>query len=597
MLFLCIVSLSQCLEKITGLIFMYEFISKRIVLLLLIIGQSSCSTDNNEVSQGALIQSQETAAISQQVYNALLGELYSYYGDIDRSLQHYTQVIDENNSPELARRITKLAAKSHDNETAMQAVQQWIELDPESVDAHQYLALLNIRTNKARAAAKELLWIHAYLEKKNKNGFAFVASLVSFEPDKKAAYQAFKYFAQQSDHPDEANLALAVLAMNSADFEEVLTVVKKPMKSFKKAIREPAALIYAKAMMNLDREKEAINRLKPLINKTKNPDLKLEYARLLVLDEQYDKANELFTDLYEQYPDNVDILYTLGLLYIDMQKFNKAEPLFKRLSTMDKQHRSDESHYFLGKIYQAQKSNKKALKEYYLAENTLFHQEAVESIAKLLFKTDGIEVAQKYLQSRLAKIVEPKKKVALQLVKGQLLYNIKRYQDALTVYNQALMILPNNLDVLYARSLIYSQLGKIQQAEVDLKIILKKKPNNVTALNALGYSLVCHTERFTEARGFIAKALALKPDDPAILDSMGWVEFRLGNYVAAESLLRKAYNTLPDPEVASHLIEILSTNKKAKEAQSILKEMLKKYPDDKRLKVLQKKVSQLHISN
>jgi thioredoxin-like negative regulator of GroEL len=180
----------------------------------------------------------------------------------------------------------------------MQAVQQWIELDPESVDAHQYLALLNIRTNKARAAAKELLWIHAYLEKKKKNGFAFVASLVSFESDKKTAYQAFKYFAQQSDHPDEANLALAVLAMNSADFEEVLKVVKKPMESFKKAIREPAALIYAKAMMNLDREKEAIKRLKPLINKTKNPDLKLEYARLLVLDEQYDKANELFTDLY-----------------------------------------------------------------------------------------------------------------------------------------------------------------------------------------------------------------------------------------------------------------------------------------------------------
>jgi hypothetical protein len=106
---------------------MYEFISKRIVLLLLIIGQSSCSIDNNEVSQGALIQSQETAAISKQVYNALLGELYSYYGDIERSLQHYTQVIDENNSPELSRRITKLAAKSHDNETAMQAVQQWIE--------------------------------------------------------------------------------------------------------------------------------------------------------------------------------------------------------------------------------------------------------------------------------------------------------------------------------------------------------------------------------------------------------------------------------------------------------------------------------------
>jgi tetratricopeptide (TPR) repeat protein len=575
---------------------MRDFISKQMLLLVLIMGQTSCSIDSDTPPE-SITHSNNSARVSQQVYNALLGEMYSYYGDINKSLFHYMQVIENNDSPDVAKRITKLAARSNDNESAMQAVRQWVSLDPESVDAHQFLALLNIRMNNPHAAAKELLWVYHYLDKKNKNGFAFVASLVGFEANKEVAYQAFKLFAQKSKNPNEASLALAALAINSGNYKEVISVVKRPMESSKIRVRNRAALFYAKAMMHLKQEKEAIKRLKPLIRHSENADLKLEYARLLVLDKQYERANVLFKKLYKQYPNNADILYTLGLLYLDMQRFDEAQPLFERLSQMPNRGKSDESHYFLGQIYQAQKQNQKAILAYTRAEDTLFNDEAESSIAKLLFKTKGLAKARGYLQTRMAKTVAPAKILMLRLMDGQLLYNAKHYQEALLIYKTILDSRPDNFDGLYSRSLTYTQMGDIKNAEQDLKKILQKTPNNVTALNALGYSLACHTTRFDEAKGFITQALKLNPDDPAILDSMGWVEYRIGNYNEAESLLKQAYSSLQDPEIASHLIEILSQNKKDTEARGILKEMLDKFPNDERLKTLQEKIYQLGTSN
>lgn len=575
---------------------MRDFISKQMLLLVLIMGQTSCSVDS-ETTPESLTYSHDSSQVAQQVYNALLGEMYSYYGDIDKSLTHYMQVIENNYAPEVAKRITKLAARSNNNENAMQAVQQWVALEPESVDAHQYLALLNIRMNNAKAAAKELLWIYHYLEKNNKNGFTFVASLVGFETNKEVAYQAFKIFAQKSKNPNEASLALAALAMNTGNFEEVLNVVKQAMQSSKIRVKERAALFYAKAMMNLDRQEEAIKRLKPLVRRSKNTNLNLEYARLLVLDKQYERANVLFNDLYKKYPNNEDILYTLGILYLEMKRFDDAQPLFERLSNMPNRGKSDESYYFLGKIYQAQKRYKKAILAYTQAQGTLFSHEAEINIATLLFKTQGLAEARAYLTLRMSKTSEAEKLLALRLVEGQLLYNAKNYPQALRVYKIILERYPDNFDGLYSRSLTYTQMGDIKSAEIDLKKILKKTPDNVTALNALGYSLACYTERFDEAKTLIAKALKLQPDDPAILDSMGWVEYRIGNYKQAEKLLRQAYKSLQDPEVASHLIETLSKNKKSKEARLILEEMLNKFPNDERLKVLQKKIYRLGVAN
>ena len=580
---------------------MRKIILKPAVFFLpLVFALFACTVDG-ESSRTLPDESVETnmlrSPMSRQVYYVLLGELYGKSGDIDKSLFYYMKLVKENSSPEIARRVTALAARTNNNKDAMEAAEQWVKANNDSVDAHQYLALLNIRTNKPKAAAKELLWIQQYLDKKNKHGFAFVASLVSFESNKKSAYKAFKLFAKQSGKPDEASLALAALAMNAGKFEEVLKAVAKSRKSSDPKIRDRANIIYAKAMMNLEREDEAIKELKPIAESSQNANLKLEYARLLVLAGKYQKAEALFKALYQQAPNNTDILYTLGLLNFDMKKYEKARPFFEKLVNSPNAKRADEAQYFLGQIYEKQDSYDKAFAAYTKAEDTEYFQEAEISKAKLILNKKGVDAAREYLSSKIASTDSDEESIALLLVEGQILYQKKMYDEALKSYQKILEIAPDDFDGLYSRSLVYSQMGDIKNAEKDLKKILSKTPENVTALNALGYSLAVYTTRFDEAKKYIAKALKIKPDDPAIIDSMGWVEYRSGHLRKAEHLLRKAYKKLPDTEVASHLVEVLAKRGKQAEARKLLSEMLKKHAEDENLLAVQKKLANINAQN
>ncbi len=563
-------------------------------LFPLVFGLFACTVDG-ETSRTLPDESIETnvlgSPMARQVYYVLLAELYGKSGKLDKSLFYYMKLISENSSPNIAKRVTALAARTNNNKDAMKAAEQWVKANNDSVDAHQYLALLNIRMNKPEAAAKELLWIQQYLDKRNKHGFAFVASLVSFESNKKSAYKAFKLFAKQSGKPDEASLALATLAINAGNFEDALQAVAKSRKSHDVKIRDRANIIYAKAMMNLDQETEAIKELEPIVASTQNANLKLEYARLLVLVGEYQKAESLFKVLYQQLPNNTDIVYTLGLLNFDMKNYEAARPFFEKLSHNPHEKRADDAQYFLGQIYEKQGDYDKALTAYSKAENTEYFQEAEINKAKLILDKKGLNAARKYLQLKVTEADSDEEIIALLLVEGQILYQKKMYEEALKAYQKILEIAPDDFDGLYSRSLVYSQMGDIKNAEKDLKKILSKTPENVTALNALGYSLAIYTTRFDEAKTYIAKALKIRPDDPAIIDSMGWVEYQRGNLQVAERLLRKAYKKLPDPEVASHLVEVLAKRGKLAEAKKLLTEMLKKHAKDENLIAVKKKLA------
>jgi len=153
-------------------------------------------------------------------------------------------------------------------------------------------------------------------------------------------------------------------------------------------------------------------------------------------------------------------------------------------------------------------------------------------------------------------------------------------KTALQVFDLGLMDNPGNADLMYARALFQENIGDATAAEKSLRQILAEQPDNADALNALGYMLAVHTTDYQAARSYIEKALLLKPDDPAIIDSMGWVEYRLGNYPQALSYLRKAYAQLADPEIAAHLTEVLWVSGEKQEAHRIWSSALKQHPGD-----------------
>ena len=173
----------------------------------------------------------------------------------------------------------------------------------------------------------------------------------------------------------------------------------------------------------------------------------------------------------------------------------------------------------------------------------------------------------------------PARAVDLYMLEGEILQQTGEPERVLAIYAIALTKHPGNRDLLYARALYGASHSMVEQAEQDLRQIIKDDPVDANALNALGYILVEHTERYQEALGYIERALAIEPESPAILDSMGWAKFRLGDNKEALQYLRRAFKQLPDSEIAAHLGEILWVSGDKLAAQKVWQEALEKWPD------------------
>ena len=174
-------------------------------------------------------------------------------------------------------------------------------------------------------------------------------------------------------------------------------------------------------------------------------------------------------------------------------------------------------------------------------------------------------------------------RVQLVLAEEQILREARQYHEALDMLGRALTALPENKDLLYARSLIAEKLSLAEVAERDLRAILRQDPKNVNALNALGYTLADRGTRLDEAQGLLREAMALKPDDPFILDSYGWLQYRLGNNGEAVKYLRRALELRSDAEISAHLGEVLWVTGERREAESVWDRALKDTPDNEAL--------------
>ncbi len=169
-------------------------------------------------------------------------------------------------------------------------------------------------------------------------------------------------------------------------------------------------------------------------------------------------------------------------------------------------------------------------------------------------------------------------------VEAETLSANKQDERAWRVLQQALLQYPDDLNLLYTRAMQAEKRNDLAQMEKDLRLIIKRDPDNAMALNALGYTLSDRTTRYAEAKALIEQAHQLNPEDPAVLDSLGWVNYRLGNLDEAERLLRQALERFPDQEVAAHLGEVLWHNGKQREAKQIWGKFLKEQPDSPTLR-------------
>jgi len=560
-------------------------------MTVLALSLQACTVEKTPVFSDQSHQAAFSNNYSSHIYHALTAELYRHYGDLSQATDHYAKIMEDHDSLAVAKRLTRLALEHSDYQLALKSVERWVAQAPNSLDARQFRALLNIRHDQPKKAAEDLFWLQQTVDKKDHGrGTIFVTSIVSLEAEKEKAFNAFKAFAELTDDAIEPKLALGALALNAQKFAEAKTTLEPLRQTKKISDQERASLLYAKALVGLGEKPQALESLAPLYKTTENRELKLEYARLLIVNEKTTDALKIYQDLSKAYPNNSDVFYTLGLLHLEQKQFTEALPALKHLAELPG--RRGEAFYFLGEAYEGLNQFDNALDAYQEAMEKGFYREAQARIVELTKNTKGFDAALSYLRTQRDELSNNDDRFQTYMLEGSLFFDEKRYQEALQVYTASKTVKPDeNIDRLYAESLVYTALRAIPKAETNLRQILLKEPKNASALNALGYTLALYTERFDEAKALIEKALELRPNDPAITDSLAWVEYRMGNIKKAEQLLRKAYEALPDPEVAAHLVEVLFKLGEKAEAQAMLDKELAKHPDDERLQAMQDKLN------
>ncbi|MDD5272459.1 MAG: tetratricopeptide repeat protein, partial [Methylovulum sp.] len=314
----------------------------------------------------------------------------------------------------------------------------------------------------------------------------------------------------------------------------------------------------------------------------KNPDdlkIKKVLAQVLLKNKNYDEALEVYQAIVKANPKEYDSRLALGLVYLQQDRPDDAEEAFKAL--LKEPQWQPQASYYLGKIAEQDNEVDKALAWYDKVNDERLGFEAGIAAVGLLAKDKQFAKADNRLEMLAKKY--PQQKVRLLIVQSELLNQQQQHEKAFALLSKALVDSPDERELLYARALMAEHVGKLDVLEADLKKIISKYPDNAEALNALGYTLADKTTRYPEAEGYLQRALRLNPDEAVILDSYGWLQFKMGNFAKALDYLQRAYAKQKETEIAAHLAEVLWVMDKKDQAKKLYNEAVKDAPDDRYL--------------
>ena len=509
------------------------------------------------------------------LYQFLLAEIAGQRGDLKVALDLYLTLAKNTHDPRVAKRATEIAIYARQLELAIEAARIWVETDPESTPARQALTSLLITTQKLEETVPLLeKWLKLGKDSVG-DDFMHLGRLLSRYPDKRVVLSLLQKLAQPYLSIPETHFALAQAAANAEEYELATKEVKEASRL--RAGWELAALLEAQ-LLKQKSTKAMFDFFRAYLKKyPQSKEIRLAYARALVAEKLYSGARTEFQKLLKDFPDNAEVVFAVGLLSIQLQDYMTAETNLKHLLELDFKDRANVLLY-LGQVAEEQKKWANALKWYSQVEAGEQYLTAQIRYAFVLNKQSNLSEARKHLQQ--VTISNNQDRAQLLLSEVQLLREEGQYKEAFEILETALQKQPNHPDLLYDYAMIAEKLNRMDILESNLQKVIQIKPDHAHAYNALGYSLADRSLRLNEAMGYIEKALKLSPEDAFIIDSMGWVHYKMGNIKEAMEYLRKAFAVRQDPEIAAHLGEVLWKAGNQGEAQKIWDDASKKTPDN-----------------
>ncbi len=532
------------------------------------------STAAQAESDSAKPKTLQTELNSDFVFKYLVGEIAGQRGDLGLASNLFLNLARSSRDPRLAERAAKVAVYGNNTKTAVQAANLWAELDPTSVEAQQATTEMLLSTGNLTDAKPHLKKLLAK-EETRANGFLYLNSLFARQADKKAVLKLVQELAKPYPNLPEAHFTMAHAAWAAGN--DKLAISEAIIANNLRPGWELNAILQGQVMFGQSPD-TAVDfyrnflRLHPEAN-----EVRLALARMLVNQKRFDEAKPEFVKLAQASKGNPEILVVVGLLSFQAGDYTEAEQYFQQALATDFRDK-DQIYLYLGQVAEKQKKDDQALTWYNKIQPGERYLDAKLNIAYILARTQSTDSAIKMLDD-LPDLNSEEKVLVIQ-AQANLLVQAKRHQEAYDLLEKAVKNLPNTPGIIYDYAMAAEKLDRLDVVERELRKLIQLKPDFAQAYNALGYSLADHNIKLDEARRLIEKALALSPNDHFILDSMGWVQYRLGKLDKAADYLRRAYTAQTDPEIAAHLGEVLWQQGKHEEALKIWEDALRNHPDN-----------------
>lgn len=514
------------------------------------------------------------------VYWVLVGEMAAQRSDADLAVRAYLKASRLSSDPAVARRAVGIALSEGSDQDALEAAERWAALAPDKDEALRVLGVMYLRTGHMDEARRT---ITQAIEKDSGgvgNGFLDIRPLLLGEvSDEPKVLDIIDGLRHKHASVPEAQYTYASLALAAGKVDAALAAVKRALKLAPGWAE--AQSLYAHALLQHGDTDKALDVMLDAVHE--NPDdqsLRVSYGKMLLQAGRTGEAKGVFRRLLKRHPHSADALYALGLISMQQGNYKESRHYFMRTLQVPG-HRQD-ALYQLGELARRQGKDREALNWFLQVQGGAHVYGAQIGIARALADMGQMQAARDHLEQLRKQ--NPGLAVQLYLVEGELLISHRDYQQAYQLYGKALSAQPHDLDLLYARALAAEHVDKVDQAEQDLREILKQRPKDAAALNALGYTLANRTHRYQEAYKYISEAYKLSPDNPAVIDSMGWVYFRMGDYKKAEKYLRRAHRLTSDPEVAAHLGQLLWVTGRKAQARKVWQTAHRANPENRALK-------------
>ena len=553
------------------------------LLTAISVGLFSLTLAPSVFAEQVAVKQVQTEANAEFVFKYLAAEVAGQKGELGISTQLFYDLAKSSRDVRLAERAAKVAMYSKNAQAALETAKLWVELDANSTEAQQAAVQIYVINGDLDAAKPLLQKLLANTETQS-NGFLYLNTLFSHQANRNTVLQLVQDLAAPYKQLAEAHFSVAQAAFQANNLS--LALKESTLANQLKPHWEIAAIQQADILYSTSPD-QAISFYRNFLGDNADAnDARLNLARMLIKQSRFNEAKPELVKLSKLANSNPEILVVVGLLFVQSNQFNDAEKYF--LQALDSEIKNKDPIYlYLGQIAEKNKNDTEAINWYnkvqQLATNKNNQQndhylDAKLSAANVINRSQGADIAIKMLDDlenlsdiQLAQVIT---------AQANILAQSKRHQESLELLGKAVANMPNTSELIYEYAMSAERVQQYTVLETQLRLLIKIKPTFAQAYNALGYSFADRNVKLEEANRLIAKALELSPGDHYIMDSMGWVQYRLGNLDKAYEYLNKAYNLQNDSEIAAHLGEVLWKQGKHDEASKIWDEDLKANPQN-----------------